>query len=216
MHCFQRKNRSVSAVLIGSILFSGSALTASSLANDTRPSANNPAPAWSGVTSTGETISLDQFSGKIVVMEWTNHGCPFVQKHYKGGNMQAIQAVAAKTDDVVWVTVISSAPGKQGHVSGAEADALTRDRGAMPDYVVLDEAGTIGRDYGARTTPQIFVINGGGTLKYNGAMDDNPSAKLSSLDGATNYALGAMTAVMVGDDPNPATTKPYGCSVKYK
>lgn len=204
------------AMLFATIAVASFCAAGAGLATEAGPVINALAPAWSGVTSTGATASLDQFRGKTVIMEWTNHGCPFVQKHYDGGNMQATQAIAAKDEDVVWVTVISSAPGKQGHVSGAAADALSIKRGATPDHVILDEAGTIGRAYRARTTPQIFVINADGILKYDGAMDDNPSSKLSALDGATNYALVAMTAVLAGEDPDPAKTKPYGCSVKYK
>jgi len=148
-------------------------------------------------------------------LEWTNDGCPYVKKHYNSGNMQASQSVAAADEDIVWITVISSAPGKQGHVSASEANALTVSRNASPDYVILDESGDIGRAYGAKTTPQMFVINGAGTIQYNGAMDDKPSANLASLDGATNYALAAIDAVKAGNTPDPAQTKPYGCSVKY-
>lgn len=204
------------AFTLGGILMIAMPLAGFSMALESGPVINAPAPGWSGVTSTGETLSLDQFSGKTVIMEWTNDGCPFVKKHYNSGNMQATQEVASADDNVVWISVISSAPGKQGHVSPAQADELTTSRGAKPDYVILDEEGTIGRSYDARTTPQIFVINADGVLKYDGAMDDNPSANLSAIEGATNYALGAMNAVLSGQDPDPAKTKPYGCSVKYK
>lgn len=184
-------------------------------ASDPSPEPGNTAPGFSGLASNGDSISLDQFDGKTVVLEWTNHGCPYVKKHYNGGNMQATQAVAAGDEDVVWISVISSAPGKQGHVSAVEANALTTSRGASPDYVILDETGTIGRAYNAKTTPQIVVIDNAQTVQYNGAMDDKPSANLSSLDGATNYALNALSAVTAGEAPDPARTKPYGCSVKY-
>ena len=190
-------------------------LTATAENTTSGPVIGQSSPAFSGTTSNGETISLDQFAGKTVVLEWTNHGCPFVQKHYDGGNMQATQNVAAADEDMVWISVISSAPGKQGHVSAEEANDLTTSRGATPDYIILDESGVIGRAYDARTTPHMYVIDSTQILQYMGAIDDKPSASPASLDGATNYALGAMNAVKNGQAPDPAQTKPYGCSVKY-
>jgi len=188
-------------------------------AADTNPAISpvigKAAPIFSGMTSNGEKISLDQFNHKIVVLEWTNDGCPFVQKHYEGGNMQVSQKVAAADDDVVWISVISSAPGKQGHVSGERANELSVSRGAVPDYIILDEDGIMGRQYEAKTTPHIYVVDGSGILQYMGAMDDKPSAKAASLEGATNYALGALSSVKSGVSPDPAQTRPYGCSVKY-
>ncbi len=179
------------------------------------PTPGNIAPAFSGITSQGETITLDQFANKTVILEWTNHGCPYVKKHYESGNMQATQKLVSQDDDIVWISVISSAPGKQGHVSPEEANQLTASRGAVPDYVVLDASGDIGRAYQAKTTPHMYVIDGNQTVQYNGAIDDKPSANPKSLEGATNYTLAALNALDTGQTPDPAQTKPYGCSVKY-
>ena len=183
--------------------------------NGSSPKIGKAAPAFSGVSSDGEVISLGQFAGKRVILEWTNHGCPFVKKHYEGGNMQATQKVARGDEDTVWISVISSAEGKQGYVSGREANELTIARKAYPDYVLLDAKGEIGRAYDAKTTPHMFVIDENSVLQYNGAMDDKPSANLASLEGAKNYTLAALDAVKAGQKPDPAQTKPYGCSVKY-
>lgn len=189
-----------------------------SVADTGTPASAEPghlAPAFSGLASNGEMISLDQFGGKILVLEWTNEGCPYVKKHYQGGAMQASQKSLADDRDVVWISVISSAPGKQGHKSAAEANALTAAHGGAPDYILLDESGDIGRAYSAKTTPHMFVIDGSGIVQYNGAIDDKPSANPASLEGATNYTLAAITAIKAGQQPDPARTRPYGCSVKY-
>lgn len=172
------------------------------------------APAFAGLATTGETISLEQFRGRKVVLEWTNHDCPFVAKHYSTGNMQATQ-LAAKEDGAVWISVISSAPGKQGYVSAAEADALTASRGAHPDYVVLDPTGEIGAAYAAKTTPHMFLIDADGSLRYDGAIDDKPSTSHATVKGAHNYLLAAVETVSAGGDVADAETKPYGCSIKY-
>ena len=174
------------------------------------------APDFTGITSTGERVSLSDFEGKTVVLEWTNHDCPFVMKHYNDtlSNMQDLQAEAAK-GDVVWLSVISSAPGKQGHVSAQQADELTAMRGAAPSHVILDESGEIGRLYGAKTTPHMYVIEPDGELAYNGAIDSIPSARVSDIPEADPYVTMALAAVYGAEDPSPGATKPYGCSVKY-
>lgn len=179
------------------------------------PEIGEPAPAFTGRTSQGDTLSLERFAGRTVVMEWTNHGCPFVQKHYDTGNMQAVQKQAHEEHTVVWLTIISSAPGKQGHVTPAEAQALTQSYGAMVDATLLDPDGTIGRAYDAKTTPQMAVIDGEGVLRYYGAIDDQPSARHKTVESAENYVLAALDAMAVGEEPDPAQTRPYGCSVKY-
>ncbi|MEL7482267.1 MAG: thioredoxin family protein, partial [Pseudomonadota bacterium] len=144
------------------------------------------------------------------------HGCPFVQKHYDESrtNMQGLQASAAE-DGIVWLSVISSAPGKQGHVTGAEANDLTETRGASPSSVILDPAGDIGRAYGAKTTPHMYVITSDGTLAYNGAIDSIASANIDDIDAAENYVIAALDSVASGEAADPSTTRPYGCSVKY-
>ena len=178
------------------------------------PEIGAPAPAFEATTSGGETVSLSEFRGRTVVLEWTNDGCPFVQKHYDTGNMQATQEAVGAAGGV-WLTVISSAPGKQGHVDGARADELTTARDAAPSHVLLDESGEIGAVYGAKTTPHMYVIDGDGVLRYAGAIDDRPSADPKTVEGAENFALAAFNSVKAGESVETPSTKPYGCSVKY-
>ena len=167
-------------------------------------------------TASGEQISLGDFDGKTVVMEWTNHDCPFVVKHYSEPvkNMQSLQS-DAMGDDVVWIQVISSAPGKQGHLEVDAALAKNAERGAAPTYTILDPEGNLGRAYDAKTTPHMYVINGAGTLAYQGAIDSIRSTKVADIDKATNYVTAALTAVSAGGMPEVTSAKPYGCSVKY-
>ena len=178
------------------------------------PVVGKAAPAFSGTDSKGQTYSLDQLKGKYVVLEWLNHGCPYVKKHYNSKNMQNLQK--QWTDEgVVWLSVVSSAKGKQGHQSANETNATAKQKGSHASAILLDQDGTIGRAYGARTTPQMFVINPKGVLIYAGAIDDKPSTNKSDVPGATNYVSAALTAAMAGKDVDVTTTKPYGCSVKY-
>lgn len=178
------------------------------------PKIGEPAPEFSAVDTNGKAVNLKDLKGKTVVLEWTNHQCPFVRKHYGSGNMQAIQK-AAVADGVVWISVVSSAPGRQGHVDAAKANALTTERKASPSSVILDESGDIGQKYNATATPNMFVINKEGKLVYRGAIDDKPSASPSSLEGAKNFVTLALKAVAEGKDVELASTRPYGCSVKY-
>ena len=164
--------------------------------------------------SNGVVHNLDDFKGKTVVLEWTNHGCPYVKKHYSTGNMQTLQADASD-NDIVWLSVISSAPGKQGHVSGAEANELTESRKASPTAVVLDESGTAGRTFAAKTTPHMYIIDAEQTLVYQGAIDDNSSSNPATVEGATNYVTQALSEMSQGVAVSEDTTQPYGCSVKY-
>ena len=172
-----------------------------------------PAPAFSAVDTQGQARSLDQYKGKWVVLEWTNHECPFVKKHY-GGNMQSLQK-AYTARGVAWLTIISSAPGKQGHVSPAQADQLTRERGASPSAVLLDPDGKVGRAYGAKTTPHMFVVDPSGKLVYAGAIDDTPSTDPADIATARNYVSAALDAALAGKPVPTAASTPYGCSVKY-
>ena len=177
-------------------------------------SINKPAPDFTGVDSNGKTHSLSQYQGKTVVLEWTNHDCPYVRKHYQSGNMQSLQK-AATGDGVVWLSIISSAPGKQGHVSGAEANALTSQRNASPSAVILDEKGDIGRLYGAKTTPHMYIIDPKGTLVYMGGIDNIPSSNQDDIVSATNYVRIALQSLSDGKPIADNVTRPYGCSVKY-
>ncbi|SDD67856.1 redoxin domain-containing protein [Kordiimonas lacus] len=178
------------------------------------PTPGKPAPDFTGVLTTGETVTLSDLRGKPVMLEWTNHDCPYVRKHYSSGNMQQTQRALTEAG-VIWISVISSAPGKQGHVTAAEADQLSESRGTYNDMLVLDPSGEIGRLYDAKTTPQMFLIDTEGTLQYMGAIDDRPSTRASSLEGASNYALQAWQQLAAGEAVTPNSTQPYGCSVKY-
>jgi len=174
-----------------------------------------PAPDFTATDSNGRSHKLSDLKGKTVVLEWTNDGCPYVRKHYGSGNMQALQKDAADKG-IVWLTVISSAKGEQGHVDGAGANRLTADRKATPAAVLLDPAGTIGRAYGAKTTPHMYVIDKDGKLVYNGAIDDKPTANTADIKGARNYVKEALAAVTEGKPVAVASTRAYGCSVKYQ
>jgi len=172
------------------------------------------APAFTTTDSKGNPVSLNQYRGKTVVLEWTNADCPYTHKHYASGNMQAIQALAQK-NDVVWLTVISSAPGKQGYVNGPAADALTQSRSAVPTAVLLDPSGSLGRLYGAKTTPHMFVIDRAGMLQYMGGIDSIATADAGDIPHAEPYLKEAMLAVTQGAPVAHAVTRPYGCAVKY-
>ena len=178
------------------------------------PAPGQPAPGFSGTDAGGRAVSLADYRGSIVVLEWTNHDCPFVRRHYDTGNMQTLQKQATK-DGVVWLTIVSSAAGEQGYVTGKEADALTVSRSAAPTAVVLDPSGEIGRAYGAKTTPHMFVIDTAGTLVYMGAIDDQPRNFGADPARANNYVRAALTAVKSGQPVAIAVTQPYGCAVKY-
>ena len=173
-----------------------------------------PAPVFTATDSKGGSLSLSQYRGKTVVLEWTNAECPYTRKHYTSGNMQGIQALAQK-DGVIWLTVISSAPGKQGYVNGPAADALTQARGAVPTAVVLDPSGTVGRLYGAKTTPHMYVIDKNGVLQYMGGIDSIATADVSDIARAEPYLKEAMLDVVQGRPVAHPATRPYGCSVKY-
>jgi len=173
-----------------------------------------PAPAFTLTDQDGAKRSLAEFAGKTVVLEWTNHDCPYVKKHYGAGAMQALQK-SATADGVVWLTIVSSAPGKQGHVTGAEAKALTSGRGAAPTAVLLDPTGEVGQLYGAKTTPHMYVINGSGALVYQGGIDDKATADPADLKSAKNFVSAALADLKAGRPVAVAASKPYGCSIKY-
>jgi peroxiredoxin len=173
-----------------------------------------PAPAFTATTADGKTVSLADFKGKTVVLEWTNADCPYVRKHYGSHNMQA-QQKAATAQGVVWLQVISSAPGQQGYVDGAAAAKLNTERGAAPTATLLDPKGDLGRLYGAQTTPHLYVIKGDGTLAYKGGIDSIASSDTADIAKAEPYVTEALAAVAAGRKVEKASTRPYGCSVKY-
>lgn len=178
------------------------------------PAIGQPAPAFTAKDGDGKTRSLSEFKGKTVVLEWTNAGCPYVQKHYKSGNMQALQKSATK-DGVVWLTLVSSAPGQQGYVSPAEAKTWKTSSGAGSTALLLDPGGQVGKAYDARTTPHMYVVDKSGKLAYMGGIDDKPVADPSSLKGAKNYVTAALSDIKAGRAVATPVSKPYGCSVKY-
>jgi hypothetical protein len=179
------------------------------------PAVDQPAPAFSANTADGKSISLDSFKGKTVVLEWTNNECPFVKKHYDSGNMQSLQKDAA-AKGVVWLQVISSAPGKQGHVDGPTAMKLNSARSATPANVILDPDGKLGKLYGAQTTPHMYVIDPRGTLAYKGGIDSLATADKADVAKAEPYVSNALAAIAAGKKIAANNTKPYGCSVKYE
>ena len=173
-----------------------------------------PAPNFKLADANGKPVSLSDFRGRTVVLEWNNPGCPFVKKHYGSGNMQRTQATAAK-DGVVWLTINSGAPGKQGHMNGAEAKAFLAQSGARPAAYLLDPSGVAGKAYDARTTPHMYVVNKAGTLVYAGGIDDKPTADPADIKGARNHVLAALSELKAGKPVSVPTSRPYGCSVKY-
>ena len=186
------------------------------MAQGGQPSArvSAPAPDFSATDSYGRSQKLSDQKGKIVVLEWTNDGCPFVGKHYGSGNMQALQKKYT-AQGVVWFTVVSSAPGTQGYVGPAEANRDTERRGAAPTAVLLDPTGALGHLYGAQATPHMYVIDPRGQLVYMGAIDDMPSIDPSDVARAKNYVAAAIEEVRAGKRVTVQATKAYGCSVKY-
>ena len=162
----------------------------------------------------GKMHALSDFAGKVVVLEWTNYGCPFVKKHYNSGNMQKLQA-EAKGKDVVWLSICSSAEGKQGSMSPSEWQAATKERGVESAAVLLDESGKVGRLYGAIATPHMFVIDESGTLVYDGAIDSIPSTSQADIARTENYVTSAVNAALAGQKVAKPKNKPYGCDIKY-
>jgi peroxiredoxin len=196
------------AVLAGAI----AAVGASGALAQVQP--GKPAPDFAVQDSTGKTVKLSDFKGKTVVLEWTNQDCPYVRKHYGGNNMQTLQKEATDKG-VVWLTISSSAPGQQGHVTGLEADELTKTRKASPTAFLLDPEGKVGHMYDARTTPHMYVVDKAGVLAYMGAMDDKPTSNLADLKTARPYLKEAVDAVLAGEPVKVASTRAYGCSIKY-
>jgi hypothetical protein len=178
------------------------------------PQVGQQAPGFTATDSQGKTHRLEDYRGKTVVLEWTNADCPYTRKHYTSGNMQGLQALA-REHGVVWLSVISSAPGKQGYVDGPGADALTQSRQAHPTAVLLDPSGNLGRLYHAKTTPHMFVIGPAGDLKYLGGIDSIATADVDDIKNAEPYLKEAMLAVVDGKPVAHPVTRPYGCSVKY-
>lgn len=202
------------AVSVGVIAAAAAAYLAIAPAALANVELNKPAPAFTAVGADGKPVALDAYKGKTVVLEWTNHECPYVKKHYESGNIPNLQKDAAGKG-VVWLQVVSSAPGKQGFVDGPTAKQLNGSRNAAPAATVLDADGKVGKLYGAQTTPHIFIVNPQGQLVYKGGIDSIATAKKEDLAKAENYVSAALTAISTGKPVEKANTKPYGCSIKY-
>lgn len=200
------------AALIGALVVTGAAL-----APDAARAAQigQPAPAFELKDTQGRLVRLADFKGKHVVLEWTNPGCPFVQKHYSSQNMQALQKDAAARD-VVWLSISSTAAGTADHLPPAALqDKLGKAWGSAARAVLMDDPGTVGRAYAARTTPQLYIVNPAGTLVYAGAIDDKRSANPADISGARNFVRAALDELLAGKPVSQPSTPPYGCSVKY-
>jgi peroxiredoxin len=179
------------------------------------PEIGQPAPDFELIDTAGQTHTLSDFAGSTIVLEWTNHECPFVKKHYESGNMQEQQRMARDEHDAVWLTIISSRPGAQGHVSPERADELTENRNAAPTAVLMDESGDVGRAYSAQVTPHMYIIDPEGTLVYMGGIDSNPSSDPADIPDATQFVVAALDDLAAGRAVAQAVTRPYGCTIKY-
>ncbi len=183
--------------------------------NDTTASNTiKKAPLFTAIDSNGNKHKLADYKGKIIVLEWKNHLCPFVKKHYGSGNMQAIQKKLTK-QGVIWLSIISSAKGKQGYVTGDECNTIIKQEKSHATAVLFDPKGTIGKEYGAKTTPHMFVINAEGQIVYEGAIDSIRSADPKDIKKATNYVVEAVNNVIKNKAIKPSQTAAYGCSIKY-
>ncbi len=169
------------------------------------------APDFVLMDTAGNKVALSDYAGSYVVLEWLNHGCPFVVAHYDSGNMQALQQKYTK-EGVVWLSIVSSAPGKQGHDSAEGHSQTAEEKGSVATAILIDESGKVGKSYGAKTTPHLYVIDPNGKLIYQGAIDDAPRGDPAE---AENYVARALDAAMAGEPVPIGTTRPYGCSVKY-
>lgn len=200
--------------VIAGLALAGLSFTAGSVLAQSAAKVGAPAPAFEAVDADGKTRKLSEFAGKTVILEWTNHDCPYVRKHYTSATMQTLQKDMAK-EGIVWLSVISSPVGEQGHVEGAKANELTKSRDAAPAAVLLDPNSKVARAYGATTTPHMYIVDPKGTLAYMGAIDDKPSASAASLTGAKSYVRQAVAELKAGNPVSEASTKAYGCAVKY-
>ena len=201
------KRSTLSLIIVAIILCAAPLLLAAAKVGD-------PAPTFTATASDGKTYKLADYRGKYVVLEWHNNGCPYVGKQYESGNMQKLQKLWTGKG-VVWFTILSSAPGKQGFVTASDENAYITKMQAAPTAALLDPSGEIGHLYDAKTSPQMVVINPLGVVIYDGAIDDKPTTDLADVPGATNYVSLALEQAMAGKPVVTPATRPYGCSVKY-
>ncbi len=197
-------------------LFLCSAVTALALSGPIQAiETGSKAPAFTLTDTNGKSHSLSDFKGKTVVLEWTNHGCPFVKKHYNTNNMQTLQKTYTEKG-IVWLSIASSAKGKEGYMTADEWNKKIADSVSMPTAVLLDADGKVGKKFGAKTTPHMFIIDGEGKLVYQGAIDDKASYDKDDVPGAKNFVKAALDEILAGKPVSMGTTESYGCSVKYK
>ena len=201
-----RHHRFLSSFLLTALLFASIAAYAVKV--------GDPAPDFTGADSNGKTQTLSAYKGKYVVLEWSNRDCPYTRKHYSSGNMQSLQKEWTARG-VVWLTILSSASGEEGYVTASEENAQLARVHASPTAAVLDPTGKIGHEYEAKTTPHMFVINPAGKVIYAGAIDDHPTTDTADIKISKNYVSEALSAAMAGGTVATASTRPYGCSVKY-
>lgn len=205
--------------MIKSFVFPAAALLGAALLTPANPAGaaavvGQPAPEFNLTDASGKSHALSAYKGKWVVLEWVNFECPFVKKHYGTGNMQKLQA-AAVARGAVWLSVNSSASGKQGNYPAETVLSMLKERGAQPSAYLLDSDGTAGRAYGAKTTPHMFVIDPKGTVMYAGGIDDKATTDAADVTTAKNYVQAALDEAMAGKPVTTPTSTPYGCSVKY-
>jgi hypothetical protein len=179
------------------------------------PSVGQAAPDFSLRDASGKTVKLSDFRGKHVVLEWTNPGCPYVRKHYDSGNLPATQKQAVD-QGVVWLSINSTAKDSGDYLEPAKLVAWQKERQAAASAMLMDEEGTAGKAYGARTTPHLYIVSPQGQLIYAGGIDSIPSSNPADIPKATNYVRQALAEALAGKPLTAATTRPYGCSVKYK
>lgn len=204
----------VSAAAVGFASISAASPSPDSHALYASARVGDPAPGFTLTDTKGQTHSLSEYAGKYVVLEWTNHQCPYVAAQYRSGNMQAVQKWAVD-HHVVWLTVVSSAPGSQGYVTPEQGEALLKTQHSFATAKLLDPDGTVGHAYGAKTTPDMMVIDPKGVLIYSGAIDDKASTDDADLKTAHNYVKAALEEAMNGEAVKVPTSQPFGCSVKY-
>jgi len=179
------------------------------------PKLNEPSPDFKLLDSNGKEHTLSEYKGKLVVLEWVNFGCPFVRKHYNSGHMQKLQNLYT-AKDVVWLSICSSAEGKQGYMgSNEEINAKLAEEDHKATAYLIDSNGDVGRLYGAKTTPHMFVIDKNGILVYDGAIDNKPSTNLDDIAIADNYVVDVLDQLLAGKSVEARRTSSYGCSVKY-
>jgi peroxiredoxin len=194
------------AIALAAAFFSSAALA--------NAPAGQPAPTFKVTDLSGKVVNLEDYKGKTVVLEWHNFGCPFVQKHYRSGNMQALQKKYA--NDVVWLAVNSTNMTSSDYMKPAELTSTLKSFGSAEQRYLMDEPGQMGMAYGAKTTPHMYIIDPSGKVVYNGAIDDKRSTNVEDVKTAKNYVVAALEELKAGKPVSTATTQPYGCTVKYR